>query len=101
VVIFPEGTRSQDGELLPFKKGGFVLALKSGCDIVPITIDGSRRIAPKGSLRINRGTINMHIGRSIPVSGYTKKNIDELMELVRSKILKPMVDNQPRDLESK
>lgn len=90
VLIFPEGTRSQDGQLLPFKKGGFTLALKSGCDIVPITIDGSRRIAPKGSLRINKGSFNLHIGKPIPVSGYTKKNIGELIEKVRLKIQGPM-----------
>jgi 1-acyl-sn-glycerol-3-phosphate acyltransferase len=86
VVIFPEGTRSLDGQLLPFKKGGFILALKSGCDIVPVTIDGSHRIAPKGSLRINRGSFNLHIGKPIPVSGYTKKNIGELMDRVRLEI---------------
>ncbi|MFC1884408.1 lysophospholipid acyltransferase family protein [Thermodesulfobacteriota bacterium] len=90
VVIFPEGTRSPDGHLLPLKKGGFVLALKSGCDIVPITIDGSHRIAPKGSLRINKGSFNLHIGQPIPVSGYSKKNIDELMEKVRFAIQEPM-----------
>jgi 1-acyl-sn-glycerol-3-phosphate acyltransferase len=80
VVVFPEGTRSEDGRLLPFKRGGFLLALKSGCDLVPVTIKGSNRVAPKGSLRIRPGRISMTIGKPIPLGGYSKKNVDELIE---------------------
>jgi 1-acyl-sn-glycerol-3-phosphate acyltransferase len=87
VVVFPEGTRSQDGTLLPFKKGGFSLALRSGCDIVPVIIRGSCRIVPKGSLKINPGTFDLHIGKPIPTKGLSKRNIPDLMELVRAAIL--------------
>ena len=90
VVIFPEGTRSEDAKLLPFKRGGFIMALKSGCDIVPITIDGSHRIVPKGSMRINKGSFKLHIGRPVAVSGYTKQNLEEFMGVVRDKIAEPM-----------
>jgi 1-acyl-sn-glycerol-3-phosphate acyltransferase len=83
VVIFPEGTRSVDGRLQPFKKGGFSLALKAGCDIVPVVIIDSYRIVPKGSLRINKGSFDMHIGEPISVIGFNKRNIGELMDLVR------------------
>lgn len=79
VVVFPEGTRSEDGRLLPFKKGGFILALKSGCELVPVTISGSNRIAFKGSLRINPGRIIMTIGKPISLKGYGKHNVEELM----------------------
>jgi len=83
VLIFPEGTRSEDGQLLPFKPGGFHLALKSGCEIVPIAIINSREIVPKGSLRIKKGSVAMNIGRPIPIKGYTRKNLDLLMNIAR------------------
>lgn len=84
VLIFPEGTRSEDGCLQPFKPGGFHLALKSGCDIVPIAITGSRDIVPKGSLRIQKGIIRVLVGGAIPVRGQTKKNMSGIMEQVRT-----------------
>jgi 1-acyl-sn-glycerol-3-phosphate acyltransferase len=83
VLIFPEGTRSADGRLQAFKNGGFHLALKSGCDIVPLAIVGSRHIVPKGSLKVNKGSFSIHIGKSIPLAGYTKKNLEELKTRVR------------------
>ncbi|MEE4353353.1 MAG: lysophospholipid acyltransferase family protein [Desulfatiglans sp.] len=83
ILIFPEGTRSVDGRLQDFKKGGFNLALKSGCDIVPVTIKNSYRIVPKGSLRINRGSFEIHFARPIPLGSYSKRNIVELMERVK------------------
>jgi 1-acyl-sn-glycerol-3-phosphate acyltransferase len=84
VLIFPEGTRSEDGCLQSFKPGGFHLALRSGCDIVPITITGSREIVPKGSLRIQKGTIRVVVGNSISLKGQTKKNMGGVMEQVRN-----------------
>ncbi len=87
VLIFPEGTRSEDGHVQQFKQGGFHLALKSGCDIVPVAIIGSRKIVPKGSLRINKGTIMMKIGRSIPVKEYSKKDIKKLISRSREAII--------------
>lgn len=84
VLIFPEGTRSPDGVLQAFKRGGFNLALKAGCDIVPIGIAGSYRITPKGSRRINKGTFTLAIGRPIAVKGYGKRNLPRLMEEVRT-----------------
>jgi 1-acyl-sn-glycerol-3-phosphate acyltransferase len=90
VLIFPEGTRSADGRLQPFKKGGFHLALKSGCDMVPVAIINSRAIVPKGSLRINKGSFTLNIGKPIPVKGYSRKNMDQLMARVREAILQQM-----------
>ncbi len=86
VLIFPEGTRSPDGRLQSFKRGGFNLAFKSGCDIVPVAINGSHRIAKKGSLRINRGSYSLHIGEPIALSGYGKRDIQRLMDDVHEAI---------------
>jgi 1-acyl-sn-glycerol-3-phosphate acyltransferase len=97
VVVFPEGTRSPDGALLPFKKGGFNLALRSGCDIVPVIIRGSRRIVPKGSLKINRGTFELHIGRPIPTKDLSKRDIPDLMERVRRAILNKLEPEKRSD----
>ncbi len=65
VVIFPEGTRSLDGRLAEFKPGGFLLASKSGCPIVPVAIKGSHRILPKGSALCRPGTISVTTGSPI------------------------------------
>ena len=86
VLIFPEGTRSPDGRLQSFKRGGFNLAFKSGCDIVPVTINGSNRIAKKGSLCINKGSYSLHIGEPIALSGYGKRDIQRLMDNVHEAI---------------
>jgi 1-acyl-sn-glycerol-3-phosphate acyltransferase len=87
VLIFPEGTRSEDGRLQPFKKGGFHLAIKSGCDVVPVVIVGSHRIVPKGSLKINRGTIAMTVCEAIPAKGFSKRDMDRLMTMVRESMM--------------
>jgi 1-acyl-sn-glycerol-3-phosphate acyltransferase len=90
VVIFPEGTRSVDGVLQPFRPGGFHLALKAGCDIVPVAISGSFRIVPKGSLKIKKGRFALALGKPIPLSPYSKKNMDLLMNRVREAMLLQM-----------
>ncbi len=95
VLIFPEGTRSPDGRLGQFKKGGFSLAIKSGCDIVPVAINGSYRIAPKGSLRIKKGSFSLSIGKPISLAGYTKRKIPQLMDQVREAMLRQMEKSGP------
>jgi 1-acyl-sn-glycerol-3-phosphate acyltransferase len=59
LMVFPEGTRSPDGRLLPFKKGPFYLAMDSGIPVVPVTIIGSQTLMPKGSLLIRPGTVRL------------------------------------------
>ena len=93
LVIFPEGTRSMDGRLQRFKRGGFNLALKSGCDIVPVTISNSYRIVPKGSLKINKGSFDIHIGKPISVKVYNRRNITQLMERMRDTMLSQMQES--------
>ena len=66
VVVFPEGTRSTDGQLLPFKRGGFRLAEQAGVPIVPVTINGSGVLMKRGDWRLKRGEVEVVIGNAIP-----------------------------------
>jgi len=89
IVIFPEGTRSRDGVLQDFKKGGFILAIKSKQPIVPVSISGSHDILPKdGDWKICPGVIRMTIGKPIATSTYNMKNRDLLICEVRDAIKK-------------
>lgn len=90
VLIFPEGTRSIDGRLQRLKKGGFHLALRSGCDIVPVAISNSYRIVRKGSFKINKGSFDIHFGKPISIKDYGRNNMGELMDRVREAILNQM-----------
>lgn len=83
VVIFPEGTRSKDGVLLPFKRGAFTLAARSGAPIVPVAINGTSRIMEKGRLSIRPADVSIGIGSPIPTSGVDEK---ELMNATREAI---------------
>ena len=83
VLIFPEGTRSRDGEIGPFKKGGFVLTVDAGVPIVPIVIYGTRAIVPKGSLLLKPGNVYMEVLPPVASTRYTRKTKDLLIEEVR------------------
>jgi 1-acyl-sn-glycerol-3-phosphate acyltransferase len=85
-MIFPEGTRSRTGELLPFKKGGFILALKAGVPVVPMAIKGARDAMRKGSPIIRPVTVRVRLGEPIPTSGMTLEDRDELVGRVRARI---------------
>jgi 1-acyl-sn-glycerol-3-phosphate acyltransferase len=86
VMIFPEGTRSKDGKIKTFKKGGFVMAVDSGVPIVPVILRGTRPIMAKSSLRIQRGDVEMEIEKPIDTKGYTRETKEDLMNAVRSVI---------------
>jgi 1-acyl-sn-glycerol-3-phosphate acyltransferase len=88
VVLFPEGTRTTDGKLLPFKRGGFILARKAAVPVIPVTINGSGKINPANKLRLYSG--NIHITLHPPVvvpSGLRKSEAETwMMENVREQI---------------
>jgi 1-acyl-sn-glycerol-3-phosphate acyltransferase len=84
VVIFPEGSRSRDGEIMPFKPGGFHLAVRAGQPIVPVAICGTHDVMPKGSLRISPGRVTVSINPPIETASYAKGDKSLLMETVRS-----------------
>jgi 1-acyl-sn-glycerol-3-phosphate acyltransferase len=87
LMSFPEGTRSKDGTIKPFKQGMFHLALTSGIPIVPISIIGAGEIMPKRSLQIKPGKIVMVIDRPIDVNDYSPENRQELIDRVRHVII--------------
>jgi 1-acyl-sn-glycerol-3-phosphate acyltransferase len=82
VLIFPEGTRSRDGHLHAFKKGGFVLAVDAGVPIVPIVIQGTYAMMPKDSRLIRRQTVRVEIKPPIETAGFNRRSKDALMEQV-------------------
>jgi 1-acyl-sn-glycerol-3-phosphate acyltransferase len=69
VLISPEGTRSQDGQLLPMKRGAFLLAARSGCPIVCATVIGGHRLMPRGTLLVRPGTVRVVFGAPIATRG--------------------------------
>jgi len=83
VVIFPEGTRTHDGKLGKFKRGGFKIATDLGLPIVPITLHGCFERMSRNTLVVNPGKIEMYVHEPIDVSGYTQEDIPELMQKVR------------------
>jgi 1-acyl-sn-glycerol-3-phosphate acyltransferase len=84
VVFFPEGSRSEDGKLLKFRKGGFILARESGYPILPITINGSRFVLPKNTMDLLPGVIEIRIHPPIACSG--GRGVDELVQKVEEAI---------------
>ncbi len=87
VLIFPEGTRSRDGELLPFKKSGFLLALRTGAPIVPVGISGAHASLGRGAFALRRCPIHVRVGRPVPTEGLGVSRRAALMEEVRAAIL--------------
>jgi 1-acyl-sn-glycerol-3-phosphate acyltransferase len=82
-VIFPEGTRSRTGELQPFKKGAFMLAIEARVPILPAVVIGSERITPAGRLHLEPGPLDLYFGEPVSVDGIAPGEIDELMVAVR------------------
>jgi len=86
ILIFPEGTRSKTDELLPFKKGGFRMAIKAGAPIVPVAISGGRAAMVKGSAVIHPVTFTVRIGRPVETAGVDVADRDALIARVRQEI---------------
>ncbi len=87
VMLFPEGTRSKDGNLLPFKDGAFDLAIAAGVPILPIALSGTRDCRPKGSKWFGRAKAAARILDPIPTAGMTKDDVAKLRDLTRSRIV--------------
>jgi 1-acyl-sn-glycerol-3-phosphate acyltransferase len=83
ILAYPEGTRSRDGRILPFKKGVFMLALEAGVPVVPVAIEGSGQVVPADSFRVRPGVVRMKVGAPISTSG---KTIEGLMGEVRTQL---------------
>jgi 1-acyl-sn-glycerol-3-phosphate acyltransferase len=88
VVLFPEGTRTTDGNLLPFKRGGFILARKADVPVIPVTINGSGRINPAGQIKLYSGDIHITLHPPVAAPPELRRSEAEtwLMENVRRHI---------------
>lgn len=82
-MVLPEGTRTRDGRLGPFKKGGFLLALETGLDILPLVQKGAYAVNRRGSLLLRPGRVEFVIEKPVPTQGYSRETVRELMEQVR------------------
>jgi 1-acyl-sn-glycerol-3-phosphate acyltransferase len=85
-LIFPEGTRSRTGDLLPFKKGGFIMAIQAQVPIVPVAVRGGRDAMRKGSAIVRPVHVSVRIGRPIPTAGLQLDDRDELIARVRREV---------------
>ena len=85
-LIFPEGTRSRTGALLPFKKGGFIMAITAQVPIVPVAIVGGRNAMRKGSAFVRPVKVSVRIGRPVPTAGLTVAQRDQVVSAVRAEV---------------
>lgn len=87
IFLYPEGTRSSDGRVLPFKKGPFALALKARVPICPVTIEGSGDLMPKDSWNITPGPIRVRVGKPIDTTAFAENDREGLARAVREAII--------------
>lgn len=93
-LIFPEGTRSRTGQLLPFKKGGLIMAIEAQAPVVPVAISGGRAAMRKGSPIVRPVKVTVRVGRPIPTKGLTLDDRDDLIGRVRGEVQK-LLDEGP------
>jgi 1-acyl-sn-glycerol-3-phosphate acyltransferase len=86
VLMFPEGTRSRDGRLQPFKDGAFRLAVETGTPILPLAVAGTRHAMAKGSFRFQRSHARVRVLAAIEVTGLTLDDVPSLREQTRAAI---------------
>lgn len=87
LLMFPEGTRSRDGRLLPFKKGPFHLAMQADCPVVPVAVNGSGGLMPPGSVVVKKGTIHVRFGKPISPTDRPHEETVEFVERTRNAVL--------------
>lgn len=92
VLFFPEGTRSRDGRLKAFKKGGFHMALDLGLPILPIAISGANRVLPGKTFKLLPGHIRINIQPPIETQGYDRDSMGDLMAEVRRSVQQGLTD---------
>ncbi len=88
VACFPEGTRSRDGSIGPFKSGSFAMAIDAGVPVVPVALSGTGAVLPRSGFRVRPGTIRVRVGRPIPTAGLTAAQRAELAGRVRAEVVR-------------
>lgn len=88
IIAYPEGTRSKDGTILPFKKGVFVTAIQSEVPIVPMAIEGSRLVMPKNSFALRPHEVRIAVGTPISTKGLSQNERVDLTEKVRAEVIR-------------
>ena len=91
VVMFPEGSRSRTGAMLPFKSGSFYLAIRAGVPVVPITLNGTRYVLKPDTYHVRPGQTEMIVHEPIPTAGLVLDDVPSLSERVRTAILSRFV----------
>jgi 1-acyl-sn-glycerol-3-phosphate acyltransferase len=93
LLLYAEGTRTTDGKLQPFKRGAFNIAVRAGVPVVPLTVNGSYRILPKRSIIIQPGSVEIVLGKPIPVPDMPARDAERLlMEQVHAAIASHYID---------
>ncbi|MCX6616068.1 MAG: 1-acylglycerol-3-phosphate O-acyltransferase [Acidobacteria bacterium] len=86
IFFFPEGGRSDDGTLKPFRPGPFLLAIKVGVPIVPVAVKGTRQVLPMGSMYIRPGAVELMVGKPVATAGLSLRHADRLTAAVHNQI---------------
>jgi 1-acyl-sn-glycerol-3-phosphate acyltransferase len=93
-AVYPEGTRSADGRLLPFKKGTFVMAIRAGVPVVPVSIVGAQDLLRKGEWSVHPGEVTIRFGPAVDVSPYTVEKRGDLLARVEELVASGLPDEQ-------
>jgi 1-acyl-sn-glycerol-3-phosphate acyltransferase len=93
-MVYPEGTRSKDGKLLPFKKGAFMMAIDAGVPVVPVTVSGATKIMPKGEFNVFPSTVRIIVHPPLSTTGYSRDNVAELMQKTREMIYSALSEEE-------
>jgi 1-acyl-sn-glycerol-3-phosphate acyltransferase len=88
IVVFPEGTRSRDGSIGRFKHGSFLLAIRAGVPVVPVTISESWRVMERGIVTVHPRTVHVSVDRHIPIEDFDEQSVSELSKTVRDVVLR-------------
>ncbi|MCL4523419.1 MAG: 1-acyl-sn-glycerol-3-phosphate acyltransferase [Acidobacteria bacterium] len=93
-LIFPEGTRSPDGRLRPFKKGSFVMAIRTQVPVVPVSVSGAHKVMLKGEQAVHPGIVTVKFHPPVEVNGYMLEHRDELIAKVQAIVASGLPEDQ-------